>query len=156
MVQTILQVSSPTRQSTRTLRNKSAQRRLLHVRRRKQHLSPLAAVMKPRITVITLTVSDLEQSVAFYRDGLGFSTEGIVPWTPTLPKILPFRGHPLFRRFCSRRRERQQSGNDCLNSPVILSRWARIFLNSSDSRHAKHGLVAVRRCWIGSAGFSPD
>ena len=34
--------------------------------------------MKPRITVLTLGVSDLEQSVAFYRDGLGLPTEGIV------------------------------------------------------------------------------
>lgn len=34
--------------------------------------------MKPRITVITLGVDDLEQSLKFYRDGLGFPTEGIV------------------------------------------------------------------------------
>jgi catechol 2,3-dioxygenase-like lactoylglutathione lyase family enzyme len=34
--------------------------------------------LKPRITVITLGVDDLEKSLAFYRDGLGFSTEGII------------------------------------------------------------------------------
>ena len=34
--------------------------------------------MEPRITVITLGVSDLEQSLEFYRDGLDWSTEGIV------------------------------------------------------------------------------
>lgn len=34
--------------------------------------------MKPRISVITLGVDDLERSVAFYRDGLGLSTAGIV------------------------------------------------------------------------------
>ncbi len=34
--------------------------------------------MKPRITVLTLGVDDLERSVAFYRDGLGFATKGIV------------------------------------------------------------------------------
>ncbi len=34
--------------------------------------------MEPRITVITLGVSDLEQSLTFYRDGLGWPTEGIV------------------------------------------------------------------------------
>ena len=34
--------------------------------------------MKPRITLITLGVDDLERSVEFYRDGLGFATEGIV------------------------------------------------------------------------------
>jgi uncharacterized protein len=34
--------------------------------------------MKPRITVITLGVADLARSVAFYRDGLGFPTDGIM------------------------------------------------------------------------------
>jgi catechol 2,3-dioxygenase-like lactoylglutathione lyase family enzyme len=34
--------------------------------------------MKPRITLITLTVDDLERAVAFYRDGLGLPTAGIV------------------------------------------------------------------------------
>jgi uncharacterized protein len=34
--------------------------------------------MKPRITVITLGVDDLEKALAFYRDGLGLPTEGIV------------------------------------------------------------------------------
>ena len=34
--------------------------------------------MKPRITVITLGVDDLERSLRFYRDGLGLATAGIV------------------------------------------------------------------------------
>jgi catechol 2,3-dioxygenase-like lactoylglutathione lyase family enzyme len=34
--------------------------------------------MKPRISVLTLGVADLEQSLAFYRDGLGLRTDGIV------------------------------------------------------------------------------
>lgn len=34
--------------------------------------------MEPRITVITLGVEDLEESLAFYRDGLGWPTAGIV------------------------------------------------------------------------------
>lgn len=34
--------------------------------------------MKPRITLITVGVDDLERSLAFYRDGLGLKTEGIV------------------------------------------------------------------------------
>ncbi len=34
--------------------------------------------MKPRITLITLGVDDLERALAFYRDGLGLATEGIV------------------------------------------------------------------------------
>lgn len=34
--------------------------------------------MKPRITVITLGVEDLPRAVAFYRDGLGWASEGII------------------------------------------------------------------------------
>ncbi|MGE6260475.1 VOC family protein [Heyndrickxia sporothermodurans] len=34
--------------------------------------------MKPRITVITIGVDDLEKSIKFYRDGLQLPTEGIV------------------------------------------------------------------------------
>lgn len=34
--------------------------------------------MKPNITVITLGVDDLERAVAFYRDGLGLATQGII------------------------------------------------------------------------------
>jgi catechol 2,3-dioxygenase-like lactoylglutathione lyase family enzyme len=34
--------------------------------------------MKPRVTVLTLGVDDLDRSLAFYRDGLGLPTDGIV------------------------------------------------------------------------------
>jgi uncharacterized protein len=34
--------------------------------------------MKPRITVITIGVDDLERSLRFYRDGLGLKTDGII------------------------------------------------------------------------------
>jgi hypothetical protein len=34
--------------------------------------------MKPRITVITLAVDDLERALTFYRDGLGLVTQGVV------------------------------------------------------------------------------
>lgn len=34
--------------------------------------------MKPRVSVITLGVDDIERAVAFYRDGLGLHTEGII------------------------------------------------------------------------------
>jgi len=36
------------------------------------------STMRPRITLLTLGVDDLERAVAFYRDGLGFATKGIV------------------------------------------------------------------------------
>lgn len=34
--------------------------------------------MKPRVTLVTLGVDDLERAVGFYRDGLGLATQGIV------------------------------------------------------------------------------
>jgi catechol 2,3-dioxygenase-like lactoylglutathione lyase family enzyme len=34
--------------------------------------------MKPRITIITLGVDDLERAVEFYRDGLGLPTPGVI------------------------------------------------------------------------------
>lgn len=34
--------------------------------------------MTPHITVLTLGVDSLERAVAFYRDGLGFATQGII------------------------------------------------------------------------------
>ena len=34
--------------------------------------------MKPRITLITIGVDDLARSLAFYRDGLGLTTEGVI------------------------------------------------------------------------------
>lgn len=34
--------------------------------------------MKPKINIITLGVDDLERSLTFYRDGLGFPSKGII------------------------------------------------------------------------------
>jgi uncharacterized protein len=34
--------------------------------------------MKPRITLVTIGVDDLERSLRFYRDGLGLKTDGVV------------------------------------------------------------------------------
>lgn len=34
--------------------------------------------MRPRVTLITVGVDDLERAIGFYRDGLGLRTEGIV------------------------------------------------------------------------------
>jgi uncharacterized protein len=34
--------------------------------------------LKPRITMLTLGVDNLERAVRFYRDGLGFATPGII------------------------------------------------------------------------------
>jgi uncharacterized protein len=34
--------------------------------------------MEPRLNVVTLAVDDLERALAFYRDGLGLQTSGVV------------------------------------------------------------------------------
>jgi catechol 2,3-dioxygenase-like lactoylglutathione lyase family enzyme len=34
--------------------------------------------MKPRIHIVTLAVADLDRALTFYRDGLGFQTEGVI------------------------------------------------------------------------------
>ena len=34
--------------------------------------------MQPRIDVVTLAVSDLSRALAFYRDGLGWQSEGVI------------------------------------------------------------------------------
>jgi hypothetical protein len=34
--------------------------------------------MNPHVTLITLAVDDLDRALAFYQDGLGFPTKGIV------------------------------------------------------------------------------
>src|SRR5436309_15809183 len=45
--------------------------------------------MKPSISVITLGVNDLEQALAFYRDGLGLPTTGIIGTEFTGDEIHP-------------------------------------------------------------------
>ena len=39
---------------------------------------PMRRTMQPRIHVITLAVADLDRALSFYRDGLGFRTEGLI------------------------------------------------------------------------------
>ncbi len=34
--------------------------------------------MNPRIHVVTLAVADLDRALTFYRDGMGFATEGLI------------------------------------------------------------------------------
>ena len=38
----------------------------------------MGEAMKPRITLITLGVDDLERAMRFYRDGMGWPTKGII------------------------------------------------------------------------------
>ena len=56
-------------------RSQARLRALAHAVQRERYASRR---MKPRITLITLGVDDLQRAVRFYRDGLGLKTEGIV------------------------------------------------------------------------------
>jgi catechol 2,3-dioxygenase-like lactoylglutathione lyase family enzyme len=47
-------------------------------RRRTARPRPMGDALQAKIFFITLAVDDLDRSVAFYRDGLGWPTEGIV------------------------------------------------------------------------------
>lgn len=50
-----------------------------HLVERTERAAPAAApAMCPRISLVTLAVENLERAVAFYRDGLGLPTQGIV------------------------------------------------------------------------------
>ena len=46
--------------------------------------------MQARISVITLSVLDLEASLRFYRDGLGFPSEGIMGKSLNMARWLLF------------------------------------------------------------------
>ncbi len=54
--------------------------------------------MRPRLTVLTLCVDDLERAVAFYREGLGFVTPGIVGREFTHGAVAFFDLQPGLRR----------------------------------------------------------
>jgi catechol 2,3-dioxygenase-like lactoylglutathione lyase family enzyme len=45
--------------------------------------------MAPRIQIVTLAVADLDRALRFYRDGLGFQTDGVTgtkfPGDETIP-----------------------------------------------------------------------
>lgn len=53
--------------------------------------------MDPRIDVITLGVADLERSLAFYRDGLGLESEGVIGTEWTGDDVTPAGAVALFR-----------------------------------------------------------
>ena len=53
--------------------------------------------MKPRITVLTIGVDDLERSLKFYRDGLGLSTQGIIGQEFEHGAVVFFDFNPTFK-----------------------------------------------------------
>ena len=58
--------------------------------------------MKPRISVLTIGVSDLERSLVFYRDGLGLPTGERPPARLPSPLDTMLRAARKSTRSCSR------------------------------------------------------
>ena len=65
--------------------------------------------MQPLITLVTLGVDDLEKSLRFYRDGLGFSTERIVGDNSNTAPSLFFN----CRRACVSHSGREKASRRC-------------------------------------------
>ena len=53
--------------------------------------------MKPRISVLTIGVDDLEKSLTFYRDGLGLQTQGIIGQEYEHGAVVFFDLNPSFK-----------------------------------------------------------
>ena len=53
--------------------------------------------MEPRIDVLTLAVSDLERALAFYRDGLGLESPGVIGTEFTGDETTPAGAVVMFR-----------------------------------------------------------
>ncbi|EZH64870.1 hypothetical protein DH09_20375 [Bacillaceae bacterium JMAK1] len=80
--------------------------------------------MKPRINIITLAVHDLEKSTAFYQDGLGIPSEGLVQGSDQVVFELE-DGITLVLNLRSELEEiDQRSGSLGKSSEVILSSFA--------------------------------
>ena len=53
--------------------------------------------MEPRIHVITLAVGDLDRALAFYRDGLGFESPGVIGTEFTGDDVTPGGAAAMFQ-----------------------------------------------------------
>jgi catechol 2,3-dioxygenase-like lactoylglutathione lyase family enzyme len=53
--------------------------------------------MDPRIDVLTLGVADLERALAFYREGLGLESEGVIGTEFEGDEVTPAGSVALFR-----------------------------------------------------------
>ncbi|MFS0661037.1 VOC family protein [Niallia alba] len=91
--------------------------------------------MKPRINIITLAVNDLEKSVAFYQDGLGLPTEGLIEGADQV--IFEMEGNlTLVLNLRSEIEEINQSITDQNSSEVILS-------HSADSKEEVNSILKI-------------
>ena len=76
--------------------------------------------MRPKLNIITLAVENLEKSIAFYKDGLGLITEGLVEGSDHI--IFEMEGElSLVLYLRSELEEFNQSNSDEKPSGVILS-----------------------------------
>jgi catechol 2,3-dioxygenase-like lactoylglutathione lyase family enzyme len=60
--------------------------------------------MEPRIDVITLAVADLERALAFYREGLGLESRGVIGTEFVGDEVEPNGAIAMFRLLSRSRR----------------------------------------------------
>jgi catechol 2,3-dioxygenase-like lactoylglutathione lyase family enzyme len=88
--------------------------------------------MKPRIHVITLAVADLDRALAFYRDGLGLATEGLIGTEFPGNQAIPDGTTAVFH----------------LDGGLMLSIYPRSVSGNNSSRFATQPTVSCQRCGV--------
>lgn len=122
--------------------------------------------MKPRITLLTLGVDDLGRAVRFYRDGLGWKTDGIVGQEFEHGSVAFFDLQPGLRLALW---PRKSLAHDCglpvgLRSPTELSIAhnvnSKAEVDAAMDQAARAGATIVKRghdtFWGGYIGYFQD
>jgi catechol 2,3-dioxygenase-like lactoylglutathione lyase family enzyme len=122
--------------------------------------------MKPRISVLTLGVDDLETSLRFYRDGLGLPTEGVIGQEFEHGEVAFFDlAHGLKFAIFARRDIAHDAGiNETPRSPTELTIGHNVKSESEVDQVMRQALAAGARLvkpaqktfWGGYAGYFQD
>lgn len=122
--------------------------------------------MKPRITVLTIGVDDLEKSLTFYREGLGLITPGIVGTEFEHGAVVFFDLQGELKLALYPRKEIAWDANISLAKPSATEFTIGHLVNSKDdvdnvmARAKKAGAKIVKPAadtfWGGYAGYFQD
>jgi catechol 2,3-dioxygenase-like lactoylglutathione lyase family enzyme len=124
------------------------------------------ARMKPRISVITLGVADLPRALAFYRDGLGWPTDGIVGSVAEHSAVVFFDLQPGFKLALFPRAsiavdagvaEQATSSSECILSHNVARReQVTAVMAAAEAAGARIPRRARDTAWGGHAGYFQD
>ena len=122
--------------------------------------------MKPRISLITLAVDDLEKSLRFYRDGLGMQTQGIVGAEFEYGAVVFFDLQPNLKlALCPRKSLAKDSGltlgtSSALEFSIGHNVSSRTEVDQVMEQATNSGAVIVKSAqdtfWGGYAGYFQD